>query len=86
MEQKLRERLTNNQLETHPMGKHQSLTLLKIFCCACFHLRGSTQQPTLTETPTDSQWMKPGDSYRRMGDGFWVLKGIGTPQDTIRVH
>ena len=37
MEQKLTEWPSNNQpqLETHSLGKHQSLTLLMILCYAC---------------------------------------------------
>jgi hypothetical protein len=33
-EQRLREWPANNPLENHPMGKHQSLTLLMILCYA----------------------------------------------------
>jgi hypothetical protein len=43
-----------SQLETHPMGKHQSLTLLMILCHAC------RQEPSITalwETPPSS-WLK----------------------------
>ena len=49
------------KLETHPMGKHQSLTLLMILCYACRQessvalLRGSIKQLIQTDGDTDSQ-------------------------------
>jgi hypothetical protein len=41
------------QIETHPMGKNQPLTLLVIFCCAC---RQEPSIAVLWEALPSSQW------------------------------
>jgi hypothetical protein len=70
------------------MGKHQSLTLLIIFCYAYRQehncpLRDSTQQLTETVADTHNQTLNGGQGllWKSWGERLKALKGIGTPQD-----
>lgn len=76
------------QLAIHPMGKHQSLTVIMIFCYAC------RQKPTMAVLleallcsllrcrDSQSSILKElEDSYGRVGGRLGILKCIGSPQE-----
>jgi hypothetical protein len=90
MEQRLKEWLTNQlaQLETHPMGKHQSLTLLMILCYA-----GKWELAWLSSERfypvADSEGCRDTQPNRtwslvtlreELGEGVRASKGIAAPQ------
>jgi hypothetical protein len=76
------------QLETCPMGKHQSLTTLITLCAlqtrTCCLLRGFTQELIQTDRCSHPHPTVDGTCVllkKNKRKDLWVLKGIGTSQE-----
>jgi hypothetical protein len=76
-----------DQLETHPIGKYQPLTLLMILCYAC------RQEYVVLWEATPSSWLRQIQMYTATSgwslgtllegkdEGLWAPKGIRIPQE-----
>jgi len=77
------------QLETHSIGKNQSLTLLMILCYACKQDPSILSFERLTETDRDPQsnirWSL-GTLVDELGERLRDLEGIGTPHEDQQIQ